>query len=89
VPVAFDDQGKAVDFDWNKSHTLGVRFDSADGHHTTFSYYMDDRYLGSWLITTANRTLDKIGVYAQSRTGGAAFEFEDLKIYSGQNLSRN
>ena len=83
VPVAFDDDGKPVEFDWNTRHTLGVRFDSADGHHTTFSYYLDDRYVGSWLIATANRTLDKIGVYAQSRTGGAAFEFEDLKVYSG------
>jgi|GEM_PF-1536656 len=84
VPIAFDDRGEPVQIDWNQSHTLGVRFDSADGHRTTFSYYLDDRYLGSWLIATANRTLDKIGVYAQSRTGGAAFEFGGLKIYSGQ-----
>jgi len=84
VPVAFDDHGQPVKIDWNATHTLGVRFDSADGHHTTFSYYLDGSYAGSWLIATTNRTLDKIGVYAQSRTGGAVFEFDDLKVYSGQ-----
>jgi hypothetical protein len=86
VPVAFDDAGTPMEFDWNTSHTLGVRFDSADGHHTTFSYYLDGKYAGSWLIKTGNRTLDKIGVYAQSRTGGAAFEFENVNVYSGQRV---
>jgi hypothetical protein len=84
VPVAFDDHGQVVKFDWNSAHTLGVRFDSADGHHTTFSYYLDGHYAGSWLIATANKTLDKIGVYVQSRTAGAAFEFDDLKVYARQ-----
>ncbi len=81
VPVAFDDHGQPVEFDWNQPHTVGVRFDSADGHNTTFSYYIDGRYAGSWLIATTNRTLDKIGVYAQSRTGGAEFEFTKLKVF--------
>jgi hypothetical protein len=84
VPVAFDDHGQPVKFDWNTPHTLGVRFDSADGHRTSFSYYVDGSYAGSWLIATGNRTLDKIGVYAQSRTAGAAFEFGDLKVYARQ-----
>ena len=87
VPVAFDAHGQPVKFDWNISHTLGVRFDSADGHHTTFSYYLDGHYAGSWLIATANKTLDKIGVYVQSRTAGAAYEFDDLKVYAGQRPS--
>jgi hypothetical protein len=82
VPVAFDDHGKPLDFDWNTSHTLGVRFDSADGHHTTFSYYLDGNYAGSWLIATTNETLNKIGLYAQSRTDGSAFEFDDLKVFA-------
>jgi hypothetical protein len=84
VPVALDAHGQPVKFDWNTSHTMGVRFDSADGHHTTFSYYLDGHYAGSWLIATANKTLDKIGVYVQSRTAGAAFEFDDLKVYARQ-----
>lgn len=84
VPVAFDDRGRSVEFEWNQSHTMGVRFDSANGHHTTFSYYIDGHYAGSWLIATTNRTLDKIGVYAQSRTGGAEFEFAGLKVMSGR-----
>lgn len=84
VPIAFDDAGQPVAVDWNKNHTLGVRFDSADGHDTSFSYYLDGHYMGSWLVETTNRTLDKIGVYAQSRTGGAKFEFGELKVYAGQ-----
>jgi hypothetical protein len=84
TPVAFDNHGQPVQFDWNIAHTVGVRFDSADGYRTTFSYYVDGRYAGSWLIATPNKTLDKIGVYAQSRTGGAAFEFGDLKVYARQ-----
>ena len=87
VPVAFGAHGQPVKFDWNISHTLGVRFDSADGHHTTFGYYLDGHYAGSWLIATANKTLDKIGVYVQSRTAGAAYEFDDLKVYAGQRPS--
>lgn len=82
VPLVFNDHGQTVTFDWNQPHTLGVRFDSADGHRTAFSYYLDDHYVGSWLINTANKTLDKIGVYVQSRTGGAVFEFSDLKVYA-------
>jgi hypothetical protein len=81
VPVAFDDHGQSVHFDWNSTHTLGIRFDSADGHRTTFSYYIDGNYAGSWLIATTNKTLDKIGVYVQSRTPAAAFEFENLTLY--------
>lgn len=81
APVAIDDHGQPVQFDWNAPHTIGVRFDSADGHRTTFSYYLDGQYAGSWLIATANRTLDKIGVYAQSRTGGAESEFSHLKVF--------
>jgi hypothetical protein len=82
VPISFDDHGQPFNFDWNLPHTIGVRFDSADGHHTTFSYYFDGNYAGSWLIATGNRTLDRMGVYAQSLTANAAFEFDDLKVYA-------
>lgn len=82
VPVAFDDHGRPVTFDWNQAHSVGVRFDSADGYRATFSYYVDGRYAGSWLVASTNRTLDKIGVYAQSRTGGAEFVFERVKVYA-------
>lgn len=81
VAIAFDDHGKPVAFDWNKARKLGVRFDSADGHHATFSYYLDGSYAGSWLVSTSNKTLDKIGFYVQSKTSGAQFEFDDLRIY--------
>ncbi|MGO8699660.1 MAG: hypothetical protein ACLQVY_18325 [Limisphaerales bacterium] len=85
VAVAFDDHGQPVAFDWNKRHTVGVRFDSADGYRSTFSYYLDGNYAGSWLISTTHKTLDRIGVYVQSKTAGAAFECEDLRVYASQN----
>lgn len=85
VPVSFDDHGQPMAFDWNRPHTMGVRFDSADGHRTTFSYYVDGHYAASWLIATPNKTLDKIGVYTQSKTSGAEFEFGDLKIFAARH----
>jgi hypothetical protein len=81
VPVAFDDDGRTVGFDWNAAHTLGVRFDSADGHHTTFSYYVDGHYAGSWLIATPKQVMDKIGLYVQSKTANASFEFQTLRVF--------
>lgn len=85
VPVSFDDHGQPVEFNWNKPHTLGVCFDFADGFHATFSYYLDGMYAGSWLINTSNKTLDKIGIYVQSKTAGASFEFSDLKVFARPN----
>ncbi|HEY3862705.1 MAG TPA: hypothetical protein VGO59_12540 [Verrucomicrobiae bacterium] len=85
TPIAFDDHGRPAKFDWNSPHTLGVRCDSAGGHWAAFSYYVDGAYAGSWLAATPKQTLDKIGIYAQSRTSGAAFEFSALKIYAGKS----
>lgn len=82
VPVAFDDGGHPVTFNWNTPRVVGVRFEYADGHRTVFSYYIDGNYAGSWLINTANTMLDKIGVYAQSKTSGASFEFADLRVFA-------
>jgi hypothetical protein len=82
VPTVVDDHGRSTQFNWNARQTLGVRFDSANGRRATFSYYIDGRYVGSWTIMTANKTLDKIGVYVQSKTPSAAFEFQDLIVYA-------
>jgi hypothetical protein len=82
VPIAFDKYGSPLKFDWNARHTLGVRFDSADGHRACFSFYLDGRYAGSWPVNRPETALDKIGVYAQSMTSDAKFEFRDLKIYA-------
>lgn len=81
VPVSFDAHGQPMAFNWNKAHTLGVLFNSADGYHAIFSYFVDSHYAGSWVVHTANKTLDKIGVYAQSKTPNAAVQFDDLKVY--------
>jgi len=82
VPAALDEHGSPVKFDWNAGHVLGVRFDTADGHQAGFSYFLDGHYAGSWLIANTNRTLDRIGVYAQSKTSGATFEFDALKVFT-------
>lgn len=82
VPISLDDHGQPIAFDWNQTHVLGVRFDSADGYRTTFSYYVDGQYAGAWLINTGNKTLEKIGVYAQSKTPQAVVEFDALKVYA-------
>ncbi len=82
VPIAFDDHGRPVTFDWNMPHILGVHFDSADGRRATFSYYLDGNYAGSWVVAKGNKTLDKIGIYVQSKTDDARFEFQDLKVYA-------
>jgi hypothetical protein len=34
----------------------------------------------SWPIATANKTLEKIGIYVQSKTVVAVFEFRNLKV---------
>ncbi|HEV2318644.1 MAG TPA: hypothetical protein VGV18_02775 [Verrucomicrobiae bacterium] len=82
VPIAFDKQGAPLKFDWNARHTIGVRFDSADGQHANFSYYLDGRYAGSWTVNRPEMVLDKIGVYAQSKTDNAEVEFRDLKVFT-------
>jgi hypothetical protein len=81
IPFSIDSNGNSLPFDWNKPHTIGVQMTSADGSFATFSYYVDGNYAGSWLIKTGNKTLAKIGVYGQSRTDNAAFEFSHLKVY--------
>ena len=88
VPIAFDKHGAPLKFDWNARHTVGVRFDSADGRHANFSYYIDGRYAGSWAVNRPETVLAKIGVYAQSKTDNARFEFQDLKIYVNETSNR-
>lgn len=84
VPIAFDKHGAPLKFDWNARHTIGARFDSVDGRHANFSYYLDGRYAGSWAVSRPETVLEKIGVYTQSKTSDARFEFRDLKVYSAR-----
>lgn len=86
VSIAFDKHGSPLKFDWNARHTIGVRFDSTDGHHANFSYYLDGHYAGSWAVKRSETVLAKIGVYTQSKTSNAKFEFQDLKVYIGRKL---
>jgi hypothetical protein len=81
VPFSIDENGKFVAYDWSMSHTLGVRFDSADGHFATFSYYLDGNYAGSWLVKTANKMLNTIGLVAQSETDNSAVDFDNLTVF--------
>ena len=84
VPIAFGKNGSPLKYDWNASHTIGVRFDSTDGHRAHFSYYLDGHYAGSWTVNRPETVLDKIGVYTQSKTANARFEFRELKVYTGE-----
>jgi hypothetical protein len=81
IPISINDQGKPVDYDWSTPHVLGVRFDSADGHFATFSYYIDGNYAGSWLVVTSNKTLNTIGLFAQSESNDSSAEFGSLTIF--------
>lgn len=81
VPISFDKHGSPLKIDWNARHTIGVRFDSTDGHHANFSYYIDGRYVGSWTVNRPETVLAKIGMYTQSKADDAKFEFQDLKVY--------
>ena len=85
VPIAFDKHGKPLKFNWDRTHTIGVRFDSTDGHSAHFSYYLDGHYAGSWTVNRPETVLQKIGVYTQSKTGNARFEFWDLKVYASEH----
>lgn len=85
VPISFDQHGSPLKFDWNLRHAIGVRFDSTDGHRAHFSYYLDGRLVGSWTVQRPEKDLDKIGVYTQSRTSNARFEFRGLKIYTSHH----
>jgi hypothetical protein len=46
-----------------------------------FNCKIDDRCAGTWIIHTANKSLDKIGVYTQSKMLGTIVKFDDLKVY--------
>lgn len=81
APISIDDQGHYVSYHWSTPHTLGVRFDSADGNFATFSYYIDGNYAGSWLIRTANKTLNTIGLFAQSESNNSSVDFGDLTVF--------
>jgi YD repeat-containing protein len=81
VPISIDASGRFTQFDWNEPHRLGVHFTSADGHFDTFAYYLDGQYIASWISRTNNTSLDKIGVFCQSRREGCRFSFSDLKVF--------
>jgi hypothetical protein len=81
IPVSIDDQGQSISYDWSQPHTIGVRFDSADGHFTSFSYYIDGNYAGSWLAKTGNKTMNTIGLFAQSRFDSSSVEFSNLALF--------
>lgn len=82
VPISFDSTGKPKTFDWNKPHTIGVHFTSADGHFATFAYYIDGEYAASWMFRVGNRELKTITVYTQSDQDNSRAEFSDLRIFT-------
>lgn len=81
TPVSFALDGSHPAYDWSQPHTLGLRLDTADGTFATVSFYLDGKYAGSWIYRTEEKELNRIGLFAQSATENAAFQFEDVRIY--------
>ena len=81
TPLSFAAGGAVHTYDWNATHTLGLRLDSADGTFATISYYLDGSYGGSWLYPTTSTTLDDISLLAQSNVLNSAFEFGNVQTY--------
>jgi hypothetical protein len=81
TPLSFAAGGTIRTYDWDVTHTLGLRLDSADGNFATISYYIDGSYSGSWLYPTADRTLDSVSLFAQSNVLNSSFEFGNLQTY--------
>lgn len=81
TPFSFAPGGALRSYDWDTSHTLGLRLDSADGTFATLSYYLDGAYGGSWLYPTADTTLDSISLFAQSNVLDSSFTFGNVQTY--------
>ena len=62
--------------------TLGVKFVAATGESATVNYYVNGVFTGSWLYQTTATTLDTISLFAQSSTTNAAFDFNNLTVYT-------
>ena len=82
IPFSLDNQGEVVNYDWTQPHTIGVRFDTADGHFAQLQLLYRRhlrRFAGSSRL--AIKTLSTIGLYSQSETNNSSIEFSDLKIF--------
>lgn len=81
TPFSIGSGGVSQAYNWNVTHTLGLRLDSADGIFATISYYLDGAYGGSWLYPTTARTLDNISLFAQSNVLNSSFQFGNVQTY--------
>lgn len=70
-------------YNWDSASTLGVRLDSATGTSATVSYYINGTYAGSWEYQTSETSLSDISLFAQSSSTGAAFNFNNVLVYTG------
>lgn len=69
-------------YNWDTTSTLGLRLDEATGTSATVSYYLNGTYAGSWEYQTSATTLNAISLFAQSNTTGAAFDFNNVLVYT-------
>ena len=82
VPFSTGANGSTASYNFDTTHTLGLRLDSADGSFASISYYIDGDYSGSWLYKTTQTTLTSFSLFAQDNIANAGFEFDNLHVYA-------
>ena len=82
TPFSITNSGNPLTYNWDTTHTLGVRLDTADGTFATASFYIDGNYSGSWLYPTALKTLDSFSLFAQSNVLNSSFQFGNVQVFA-------
>jgi autotransporter-associated beta strand protein len=74
--------GSVPTYNFDNTTTLGVKLVAATGESATVNYYVNGVFTGSWLYQTTATTLDTLSFFAQSNTNNAAFDFNNLAVYT-------
>jgi hypothetical protein len=82
VPFSTGGNGATTNYNFDITHTMGLRLDSADGNFASVSYYLDGAYSGSWLYKTTATTLTSFSLFAQDSVANAGFEFDNLNVFA-------
>jgi hypothetical protein len=82
VPFSTGANGATTNYNFDITHTLGLRLDTADGNFATVSYYLDGAYSGSWIYKTPATTLTSFSLFAQDNIANAGFEFDNLNVFA-------
>jgi len=82
TPFSITSSGNPLSYNWDTTHTLGVRLDTADGAFATASFYVDGNYSGSWIYPTSLKTLDSFSLFAQANVLNASFQFGNVQVFA-------